>query len=277
MICSRCLRRANARLLSSDVRVASSSSSFSPPIWRPDRRQRFSIQPPLSNQAVAESPSTKARGRTGNDAASPGGVPAATSTSAAQPFSTPLTPSPQAAGITAARPKPAKAIKSLIPAGAPLRGLNYLKDRNDPVALPDAEYPEWLWTCIEPTAGKKKSGGGDDGGGAAAGSLPSLSSFVHRWVCNRVWRGPDDERDIGQSTKKATGGKAARKLASMSGVESARQTVPLAEQSVDLPSNPRQDLEGAMQAANARDELTKALRVRRRGSIKEANFLKGMN
>jgi large subunit ribosomal protein L54 len=33
--------------------------------------------------------------------------------------------------------------------------LNYLKNRDDPVALEDEEYPEWLWHCLDV---KKKSG-----------------------------------------------------------------------------------------------------------------------
>ncbi|KAI9884355.1 MAG: hypothetical protein M1823_003851 [Watsoniomyces obsoletus] len=219
MICSRCLHRAHARLLPSDFR-STYIPSFPLPLskWQRDRRQQFSIQTPLHDPAVTESPSPQTTGGTAT------------------------APAP-------ARPKPAKAIKSLVPAGAPLRGLNFLKDRNDPVALPDAEYPEWLWTCIDSTAGKKSKSGGGDGGGATAG----------------------------QSTKKTKGGKGASKLAASLNMESARQAVPLAEQTVDLPSNPQQDLEGAIQATIARDELTKALRVKRRGNIKEANFLKGMN
>lgn len=39
--------------------------------------------------------------------------------------------------------------------------MNYIKGRDDPVALEDEEYPEWLWKCLEV---KKKEG--DDAGGA---------------------------------------------------------------------------------------------------------------
>lgn len=45
--------------------------------------------------------------------------------------------------------------------------------------------------------------------------------------------------------------------------------VPVYEQSVDLPTGP---VEGMV----AREELTKAMREKRRSVIKEANFLKGM-
>lgn len=30
-----------------------------------------------------------------------------------------------------------------------MTGLNYLKDGQDPVALKDEEYPEWLWECLD--------------------------------------------------------------------------------------------------------------------------------
>lgn len=42
-----------------------------------------------------------------------------------------------------------------------MKGLNYIKGRDDPVALEDEEYPEWLWRVLEV---KKKEG--DDAGGA---------------------------------------------------------------------------------------------------------------
>lgn len=51
--------------------------------------------------------------------------------------------------------------------------------------------------------------------------------------------------------------------------------VPIYEQTVDLPAGDG-TAEGAMQAANAREELTKAMRTKRRATIKEANFLKAM-
>lgn len=51
--------------------------------------------------------------------------------------------------------------------------------------------------------------------------------------------------------------------------------VPLYEQTIDLPAGDG-SLEGAVQAAGAREELTKAMRDKRRANIKEANFLKAM-
>lgn len=92
-------------------------------------------------------------------------TPAATSTSAAQPFSTPLTPRPSDVSLGVhLKPKP-KSIAipiSSCPAGTPLKGLNYIKGRDDPVALPEEEYPEWLWKCLE---AKVKEGDEDAGEG----------------------------------------------------------------------------------------------------------------
>ena len=51
--------------------------------------------------------------------------------------------------------------------------------------------------------------------------------------------------------------------------------IPLYEQSVDLPSGDG-TLEGAKAAGEAREELTRSMRERRRRKIKEDNFLKAM-
>lgn len=48
------------------------------------------------------------------------------------------------------------------------------------------------------------------------------------------------------------------------------EKVPIYEQSVDLPRDPRESL-------GAREQLTKAMRERRRSKIKEDNFLKEMS
>jgi large subunit ribosomal protein L54 len=93
--------------------------------------------------------------------------PAATSTSAAQPLSAPLTPAPsgdlKAQAAEAAKKKVTPLVKSSIPAGTPLKGLNFEKNKQDPVALPDDEYPAWLWTILQgpATAGDGAAGQGD--------------------------------------------------------------------------------------------------------------------
>jgi large subunit ribosomal protein L54 len=49
----------------------------------------------------------------------------------------------------------------------------------------------------------------------------------------------------------------------------------LYEQTIDLPAGDG-SLEGSIKAQDAREELTKAMRNKRRATIKEANFLKAM-
>ncbi|KXN68756.1 hypothetical protein CONCODRAFT_103362 [Conidiobolus coronatus NRRL 28638] len=34
--------------------------------------------------------------------------------------------------------------------GTKLKGINYLKTQQDPIAKADTEYPSWLWTLLEP-------------------------------------------------------------------------------------------------------------------------------
>lgn len=43
-----------------------------------------------------------------------------------------------------------------------MKGINYMKGKDDPVALKEEEYPEWLWRCLD----VKKV---DDGEGGAEG------------------------------------------------------------------------------------------------------------
>lgn len=52
-------------------------------------------------------------------------------------------PTPAPEGEPAAKPK------SACPAGTVLVGLNYFKGKQDPVALADEEYPDWLWRCLD--------------------------------------------------------------------------------------------------------------------------------
>jgi hypothetical protein len=43
-----------------------------------------------------------------------------------------------------------------------LTGLNYFKNKTDPVALADDAYPEWLWKCLEVTVKKTDEGDNAD-------------------------------------------------------------------------------------------------------------------
>lgn len=126
MICQRCLRlglRPSTRPIYQSTRLSTSGAG--------------SAEPPTT--PAAQSP------------------PPATSTAAAQPFSTPHQQSPSSAsGIPkapsdpiagpgrtnrdeSARAKAAPAVVSSVPAGTPLKGLNYFKNKEDPIALEDHE------------------------------------------------------------------------------------------------------------------------------------------
>ncbi|KAK0463556.1 mitochondrial ribosomal protein L37-domain-containing protein [Desarmillaria tabescens] len=50
----------------------------------------------------------------------------------------------------AKKPAPSAAPKSSCPADTVLTGLNYLKGQEPVLAKPDEEYPDWLWTLLEP-------------------------------------------------------------------------------------------------------------------------------
>ncbi|KFZ12748.1 hypothetical protein V502_06940 [Pseudogymnoascus sp. VKM F-4520 (FW-2644)] len=169
-------------------------------------------------------------------------LPATSAASAGPTISTPLPPKPKA---KAALPV------SAAPAGTILKGLNYLKGRDDPTALAEEEYPEWLWKCLEVD---KKGKAGDE----LEGDEFSKSKKTRRLVAKR-------QRKL-----------EARLIAS-GDTESLIPKVPLQQQTIDLPSNEQGSVEGALDAVAKRDELTKAMRGERRAKIKETNFLKGMN
>ncbi|KAF8980532.1 39S ribosomal protein L37, mitochondrial [Entomortierella lignicola] len=50
----------------------------------------------------------------------------------------------------AASQKAKRTVVSSAPEGAVLKGINYMKDGKDPVALADSAYPEWLWEINDP-------------------------------------------------------------------------------------------------------------------------------
>ncbi|KAH6723586.1 mitochondrial ribosomal protein L37-domain-containing protein [Leptodontidium sp. 2 PMI_412] len=218
MICTRCLRLSS----SSSIRTQSPSliRTFS---------QTTSIL--TSPTPSASSPATSVT----------------TLPSLAQPFSTPLT-SPGKLTPSQSKAK-GPAIVSSCPAGTPLKGLNYLKGRDDPVALAEEEYPDWLWTCLD-----KKKVEGEEGG--AEGDEFSKSAKLRRKAAKR-----------------------ARKLEAMrlaAGEAAPEARIPITQQSIDLPFNSEGTTKGALDAEGKREELRGAMRRERRKGIKEANFLRGM-
>ena len=103
---------------------------------------------------------------------SPANPPAATSTSAAQPFSTPFSPSPARNpeyqdAISPSNPSDSTGksaqqapieIRSSVPAGTVLKGLGYIKGKDAPIAKEDHEYPDWLWGLLDSQKESRKEG-----------------------------------------------------------------------------------------------------------------------
>ncbi|TKA82622.1 hypothetical protein B0A55_01362 [Friedmanniomyces simplex] len=214
MICQRCLQR-----------LARRNAASSPPI------RAFSPSPTARSTPIPAQPTTAATNPR------PAGPPAETSTSSAaqQPLRTTLTP----------KSSKHKLPQSSVPAGTVLKGLNFLKNKQDPIAMEDHEYPDWLWSVLA-----KKEGQGD-GMGVNEGDLFAKSK---------------------KQRQKAA--KALRKTQLLN-PEALVPKVPLYEQSVDLPAGDG-TLEGAMEAGEARRALNQAMRDQRRKKIKEDNFLRGM-
>ncbi len=139
MICQRCL-----------VRLQSSSLA---------KTRFFSVASSVSTLSESPSPSSSR----GPPTDSHEGRPAATSTSAAQPFSTPLMPVPKKMTPSGSIDQIEAILKSSVPAGTPLKGLGYLKNKDPPVALEDHEYPAWLWTLLDQGQKASKQDGSLDG------------------------------------------------------------------------------------------------------------------
>jgi large subunit ribosomal protein L54 len=106
---------------------------------------------------------------------------------AAQPFVTPAAASPTARDAAAdsisavggkKKDKAQVTVQSSVPAGTILKGLNFHKDKQDPIAMEDSEYPDWLWNVLKEvrTAGGAKEQKAE----AAKGSFLSSSFILHR-------------------------------------------------------------------------------------------------
>jgi large subunit ribosomal protein L54 len=53
---------------------------------------------------------------------------------------------------------------SSCPPGTVLTGLSVIKDQPDPIALPDDQYPAWLWTVLDDNKAKLEKGEKKEGG-----------------------------------------------------------------------------------------------------------------
>ncbi|KAF2435624.1 hypothetical protein EJ08DRAFT_281976 [Tothia fuscella] len=220
MICRRCLLRASR---SRTLYIQS----------RPSRQFNAAASVAIESTTLTPTPTT-----------APSTSTSTSTSTATKPFTTPVSLTPAGKGLESPKHKKEHAtIRSTIPAGTPLKGINYLKNKTDPLAMEDSEYPSWLWDVLRP---KDK---GEEGG--EAGDLYSKSKLKR------------------QAAKKAA------KLAKLN-PEAAIPKVPLYEQSIDMPAGDG-TVEGAIEAEKARAQLTKAMRDKRRATIKEVNFLKTMS
>ncbi|KAF3481950.1 uncharacterized protein GIQ15_04709 [Arthroderma uncinatum] len=168
--------------------------------------------------------------------------------SSAPPTAETKATSPSPAGAPSkARPK----VVSATPAGTKLEGLNYEKNKQDPIAMEDHEYPDWLWTLLD-SPGKK----------AAAGSV-----------------------DVASMNKKARK-KHDKKMAALAAGKP--RPIPAHEQATDItpasynidPSageaQAADNIEAATSGLAVREEITKSARNARKKAIKESNFLRGL-
>ncbi|KAI9171532.1 hypothetical protein HJFPF1_01018 [Paramyrothecium foliicola] len=149
-------------------------------------------------------------------------------------------------------PKAPAQPRSICVEGTVLTGLNYTKGKQDPVALKDEDYPEWLWSCLDVM--KKSSDAGDDG----AADEFSKSRKVRREAAKR------------QRALEA-------KLLAGGDLEALAPKIPLQHQSVNLPGSENATVAENIEAANKREELRKAMRKERKAKIKESNYLKSMS
>ncbi|KAI1083336.1 mitochondrial ribosomal protein L37-domain-containing protein [Whalleya microplaca] len=217
MICRRCLQRASA--LRPLVAIARSAATHP-----------LSIRP-ISSTSPAPSSSP---------------APQPTSTSSEGSSTTPVFSTPLGDASTGEE-KPAL---SSCPEGTILAGLNYFKNRTDPVALADEAYPAWLWTCLSVT---KKSEAEDE----EAGDEYSKSKKQRKLAAKR-------QRAIEAA------------LLADGNMDALAPKIPLQEQTINLPFNEDGSVAGAMAAQAAREELRRAMRKERKAKIKETNYLKSM-
>ncbi|KAI9819639.1 MAG: hypothetical protein M1827_007089 [Pycnora praestabilis] len=261
MICHCCVQRGLARLALPSV-TKPSSLPFRNCIAVPPKpshhtlylRRRFTTTIPRTQaEAISIQAATQSKPRQAPTATHEG-PSSATSTSAAQPFSTPLSPSPAAEGITSTpipRPSSKPSVTPLpvssVPAGAQLKGLGFLKGKGEPIAKEEVEYPAWLWGVLEKVGKVEGGAAGED-----VGDLFSKSKKQRRAAAKRL-----------------------RKQAILH-PESLAPKIPIQEQSIDLPYNIDGTLDSGREAQDSREDLTRAMRGGRRKDIKEANFLKGM-
>lgn len=134
--------------------------------------QRLARRPPLSHRTFSYTPPTRASATASQqqEAQQPIHDDHQVPTSPTQSSTTPSSSSSSSPPKTKKTPAAAKNVlssPSSVPAGTVLKGLNFLKNQQDPVALEDHEYPEWLWSALKrkgDVAGAGAGAAGDDEG-----------------------------------------------------------------------------------------------------------------
>ncbi|KAL2122742.1 hypothetical protein VTJ04DRAFT_3197 [Mycothermus thermophilus] len=242
MICRTCLRRVAGAAARP---IAAHPLSRTPALLQISTTTAVPTTPTLTTRCFTTTSSPA------NAAPAAAEATATTSSAGTPPNLTPLT------GSEASKDQQQQAQQqrplSSCPAGTVLTGLNYFKGKSDPVALPDEEYPEWLWRCLEV---QKKTDESADG--AEVGDEFSKSKKQRRLAAKR-------QRAL-EARMLATGD-----------LEALVPKVPLQKQSVNLPAPEKPgDVQQALTAHDAREELRKAMRKERRAKIKESNYLKAM-
>ena len=171
MICRRCLRAATRAQLfypSHDTMAPSFNRLLST-----TSRYAKAIPPAATTKSAPQQGSLSSLHK----------LPAATSTSAAQPLSTPLIPSPVVVGVEPGKSQIPLITLSSTPAGTPLKGLNFLKSRSDPIALEDLEYPSWLWDILKREGKKGEEGKEGDLFCRLFIILLNSSISLSKWLC----------------------------------------------------------------------------------------------
>lgn len=156
---------------------------------------------------------------------------------------------------------------SSCPAGTPLPGLAILKDRPEPIALPDDEYPPWLWSLLATPALKTTSASteaGDAGPSSGGGGAPSGGALTKGQLRVQQKREFREKR-----AANAAAARAARNAGALKGKGNNR-----AAQGTAPPTTSEEM--GRVEASVAQEEKEKktALRKANREAIKGKNFVK---
>ncbi|KAI9654914.1 MAG: hypothetical protein M1829_000729 [Trizodia sp. TS-e1964] len=188
----------------------------------------------------------------------------------------PTDPSPLVPASNAHAPAPNHPVSS-VRAGTPLVGLGFTKNNLDPIALEDHEYPAWLWECLGKSDGGKTDGREERGDLFCKTGL-SFSHFLLEQIAYQLPTYTVANVYLLEAKSKKQRQAAAKQLrkAELANPASFEPKIPIEEQTVDLLFDEQGSTQATLAAQALRGDLTKAMRKKRRASIKEANFLKGM-